>query len=1200
MGRHCRLRLAFAFALLALAQLASAGLELFSAGKPVFSSDTPVALLTSDLMKANLAAELGKLAGDFRDRYGDQGIQKSGYSDANLRQVADDVSTAPDVDVASEEVADAGECRRTEDGEENLGAGPELEDEEDISLSGRLAESMDIEKQLDFLSDCTRASKIEVVFLGDEVVQRWDATSFKSLCVGMSVCANFGIQGQSVKSMLAHAQQLLATTCLSPKAWVVLAGTHQLIDSAGEEAAAIAKGITSTAEWIRGSSCHSDVLVVGTLPLDSDTLIPPEDAQAALVQKAANTTREGLAAWSRELSGPRMSFLSCLDTLKANNSTSLISTDGMTPTARGYSQLSACLAPAMARFAKLPKAVYKTNAPSAQVSVQSAAPESHCVWVYSDWTCDVSCGEGYATRTATCIDELTKLQMDQTCCEPLARESINSYCNRGECPQVAWITGRWGSCDKKCGGGVVIRTVECINSVNEAMADDLCYSGAQSPRPSSWKRCNTSPCPLRESPQAEQEAYYKDLTGPGIKEQLGLRGILQHAKDTSTGDGQKGKSDKDEQQKMLLLLGDLLPAAAGAGEETPPVNINGGVSIMSKSDSDDKDDDHKSGSDDSEDQTSVYEVDHTKHKGEKLSEEGASSDQGNGEPYRRKTLKELLTCYRDSDCGTGYECEPFTCVKACSVYTQRQVVSAELRNRFKPTPPTFVYQGMYQAIIFRGVGGVCYRKCHHMTRCNKRASDGTCQNFFCTKIEGCHDFPGDYHVPSLEECGVNGLCKPGKCRRTRGLSRVEGGSDLTAQSAMVDVTDPNACPGTNIPSATGCCPSGAVSSSNGTCCALGSVVDKDGECCPASQLDACGVCGGPSKYVDILGQCCASDLDANGVCCSGGREADECGVCGGWNASCTLTASYSIHSTSMAELEQTVHSRFPQDVVDAASSLGFTIEDVSVFNLTVDSMGEYEGPVSAAVTYQIVPSTTSRSLTMEQYRSLTDGLENDLASLERRGVCGNGLCEVGEQTRDGWEGTCPADCSWSGFVSCNCSGHGVCTAATGSCDCHKGYSGAMCAFCDEGYISIGDDANEGRALCVPAQLVGSLSSAVLRDYGGSSAWIPVPDALSLEEVEDAERGPHARRSSRDTAIVALLIATAVVAVVMLFASLVAYIVWRCRSPSSLPTPSKDAGDGSSKPQVLWSPPWSTADDVHSKPPDAAAARSQGRSPPSLK
>jgi len=45
------------------------------------------------------------------------------------------------------------------------------------------------------------------------------------------------------------------------------------------------------------------------------------------------------------------------------------------------------------------------------------------------------------------------------------------------------------------------------------------------------------------------------------------------------------------------------------------------------------------------------------------------------------------------------------------------------------------------------------------------------------------------------------------------------------------------------------------------------VLDSAGECCSTGKLDACGVCGGTGKYMDVAGTCCATLLDANGMCC---------------------------------------------------------------------------------------------------------------------------------------------------------------------------------------------------------------------------------------------------------------------------------------------------------------------------------------------
>lgn len=33
--------------------------------------------------------------------------------------------------------------------------------------------------------------------------------------------------------------------------------------------------------------------------------------------------------------------------------------------------------------------------------------------------------------------------------------------DRGQCPQFAWVAGRYGECDKKCGGGVALRCSLC-------------------------------------------------------------------------------------------------------------------------------------------------------------------------------------------------------------------------------------------------------------------------------------------------------------------------------------------------------------------------------------------------------------------------------------------------------------------------------------------------------------------------------------------------------------------------------------------------------------------------------------------------------------------------------------------------------------------------------------------------------------------
>lgn len=86
--------------------------------------------------------------------------------------------------------------------------------------------------------------------------------------------------------------------------------------------------------------------------------------------------------------------------------------------------------------------------------------------------------------------------------------------------------------------------------------------------------------------------------------------------------------------------------------------------------------------------------------------------------------------------------------------------------------------------------------------------------------------------------------------------------------------------------------------------------------------------------------------------------------------------------------------------------------------------------------------------------------------VERRGLCGNEVCEWGEQqflaaavdssycARDctRWQ-TCPAPALGSaGSPSIPCGGRGRCTAVTGACECHVGYTGHDCGACNSDYI----------------------------------------------------------------------------------------------------------------------------------------------------
>ena len=71
-----------------------------------------------------------------------------------------------------------------------------------------------------------------------------------------------------------------------------------------------------------------------------------------------------------------------------------------------------------------------------------------------------------------------------------------------------------------------------------------------------------------------------------------------------------------------------------------------------------------------------------------------------------------------------------------------------------------------------------------------------------------------------------------------------------------------------------CCASGVLSK-QGECCpgGVGAATARNGECC-ADGVDACGVCGGRGKAVDVQGQCC----EVRRLCCSP-QDSQECTIC---------------------------------------------------------------------------------------------------------------------------------------------------------------------------------------------------------------------------------------------------------------------------------------------------------------------------------
>lgn len=318
-----------------------------------------------------------------------------------------------------------------------------------------------------------------------------------------------------------------------------------------------------------------------------------------------------------------------------------------------------------------------------------------------------------------------------------------------------------------------------------------------------------------------------------------------------------------------------------------------------------------------------------------------------------------------------------------------------------------------------------------------------------------------------------------------------------------------------------CCSSGVLSSA-GDCCPEGSAIDASGSCC-SGTIDACGVCNGNNNFIDVQGKCCEV-IDADGVCCPSGML-DECGVCNGVGNTCNILLGLEMMVPGDIIVDGTVQEEsIYQYVSQLGNMTGIERNRISIGTIamapaarrrllslprsllqTDDTVrlivqveiapNEYENlavPFSSAYYAEILPEASSK------YGSKTFNIESVPIS-SRSGVCGNGICEIGERATIGLNpGTCSQDCGLpSRLCPDGCSNRGQCQPASGVCLCHVQYSGESCEDCAEGYILSQDGStcvfSVADAGVIAASVLGENGEALVSgdSSGGTSAGVIV-------------------------------------------------------------------------------------------------------------
>ena len=169
-----------------------------------------------------------------------------------------------------------------------------------------------------------------------------------------------------------------------------------------------------------------------------------------------------------------------------------------------------------------------------------------------------------------------------------------------------------------------------------------------------------------------------------------------------------------------------------------------------------------------------------------------------------------------------------------------------------------------------------------------------------------------------------------------------------------------------------------------------------------------------------------------------------------------------VEATGYNDLDVLMKMDFKEGVASGLKHHGVAPEQVSVASVTM-TPGDNVAEVSVRITPAVEPGPAG-PLTVGTFEDAFESEEDLRAAMilsvvgaRRSGVCGNNICEIGEQSVGDVAGSCLDDCPLS-FNVCQadgdgtaCSGHGRCIPANGACDCHPGYAGVACQLCQGGF-----------------------------------------------------------------------------------------------------------------------------------------------------
>ncbi|XP_063778882.1 A disintegrin and metalloproteinase with thrombospondin motifs 16 isoform X2 [Pseudophryne corroboree] len=139
-------------------------------------------------------------------------------------------------------------------------------------------------------------------------------------------------------------------------------------------------------------------------------------------------------------------------------------------------------------------------------------------WLVTSWSeCSVSCGLGVQKRTIQCTEKYVSgkyRHLASKKCLHLEKQNIEleKVCEQAECPRYpihtvvnhprgSWYSSPWSQCSVTCGGGVQVRTVQCLNH-GYPSSGCIAYQ-----KPFLSQACNTEFCPLEKKDPSCKDYY---------------------------------------------------------------------------------------------------------------------------------------------------------------------------------------------------------------------------------------------------------------------------------------------------------------------------------------------------------------------------------------------------------------------------------------------------------------------------------------------------------------------------------------------------------------------------------------------------------------------------------------------------------------------------------------------------------------------